>query len=54
MQKNIIYVNKTMVLFQLPPCVFPPTIIIKDGKTPTYFFPADALNFVCLVLMPNT
>ena len=36
MQKNIIFENKTMVLFELPPCVFQPAIVIKGEKTPTF------------------
>jgi hypothetical protein len=35
--KNLIFANKTMVLFELPPCVFQPTIVIKGEKTPTFF-----------------
>ena len=34
--KNIIFENKTMVLFELPPCVFQPAIVIKGEKTPTF------------------
>ena len=36
--KNLIFINKTMVLFQLLTCVFQLTIIIKGGKTPTFFW----------------
>lgn len=41
--KNLIFGNKTMVLFQMPPCVFQLIIIIKGGKT--QFFWVDALDF---------
>jgi hypothetical protein len=41
--KTLSSANKTMVLFELLPYVFQPTIIIKGGRT--QLFPADALEF---------
>ena len=43
--KNLIFRNKTMVLFELLPCVLQPTITIKGGKPPPKRIPVAALNF---------